>query len=515
MRVNSVFLVAVLVGSVAYGELLNVEVGGQMRIRGRYWSNTLSNGLNGPADERIPLDFLPLRAIGPTGTASRYDWDERGNDVKYFEQKTRLNVRALFTEDVSTFIELESFDRWGTDFRSDYLTGADFSANSVDDVEVLHAYIQLDKMLETPFRLRVGRQDIKLGKGWLVNDLITACISMSHDAIRLTYDTEALTVDTWMSKLSENSPLEEDGDVTFSGVYGTYKSLEHVDLSAYWLWVRDPRSLNDTNASFLQEWIENWLDFDDYDPTNLHTVGVRAWGKYEKIDYDLELAYQFGNADAVGFGFKTRGYGDHKARFGNWAGDVEVGYTFDVPWSPRVFLGAAYFEGEDNRDITPWEMMNPFDRAEASVSFNRLFSGKGYAWTYDVGQDTTNFHQFRTGVDLRPRDNIAAQVMLSYQAVNEPFDLPRMFSVGHYRVPIFPDLAFWTKESSRDMGFMTYAWIQYNYTDDLFIKVGWEHLFTGEAFEDGSFTSRHGLEFNGGTGRDDADYLFFDMGITF
>jgi hypothetical protein len=516
MRKIIVLLLLVGMCGVVYADLQNVTVGGQIRIRGRIWDDTLTFNASGPPAERIPAFLLPNRPIGPFGTFSRYDWDNAGNDLKYFEEKTRLNVHAFFTDDVSAFVELESFDVWGQDFRSDYVTGADNRANSVDDLEVLHSYIQMDKVFDLPLRLRVGRYDLKLGKGWLVNDMMTACLSMSHDGLRLTYDTDDWTVDAWMSKVFEANATEQDGDTDFYGVYATYKPLQAVDISAYWMWMRDAGRRNDTNGTWAAEWLENVLGLDDYDVSNLHTVGLRAFGKTGQLDYDLELAYQFGNADVSGVGFKEHGYGDTHAKYdGNWAGDLEVGYTFDCMMKPRVFAGAAYFSGEDNRDLSIGEWLNPFDRPDSSISFNRLFSGIGYGWTFDVFQNTSNFYQFRLGSTVKPTEKLAVTGQVSYQAVVEPFDLPKMVSVGRYRVPVWPELSFWTDESSRDMGWMTYLWGQYNYTEDLFVRAGWEHLFTGEAFEDGSFTSGNGLQFSGGTDRDGADYYFVDMGLNF
>lgn len=513
-KATSVLVLMLLCGSV-YAELQKVTVGGQIRIRGRVWSDTLSNGAGGPATERIPMFLLPERPIGPFGTFSRYDWDDRNHNLEYYEEKTRLNVRAFFTDDVSAFIELDSFDQWGTDFRSNYVTGADASANSINDIEILHSYIEMNKIYDLPLRLRVGRYDLKLGKGWLVNDLITACLSMSHDGMRLTYDTDVWTIDAWTSKINEAFAVEEDGDTDFYGVYATYKPLEALDISAYWMWMRDARSQNDTNGTWLPEAIEDVIGWDDYDTSSLHTLGVRAFGKSGKVDYDLELAYQFGEADVVGAGFKVNGYGDDGAEYDAWAGDLEVGYSFDAPWSPRVFAGAAYFSGEDNRDISFAEWLNPFDRPEASVSFNRLFSGIGYAWTWDVFQNSSNFYQFRAGVTGKPTDKLAVTGQVAYQQVVEPFDIPRSVHFGDWRIPVWSELSFWTEESSKDMGWYTYIWGQYNYSEDVFVRAGWEHLFTGEGLNDGSFTSGHGLEFSGGTDGDDADYYFVDLGLNF
>src|SRR5690606_30195979 len=122
------------------------------------------------------------------------------------------------------------------------------------------------------------------------------------------------------------------------------------------------------------------------------------------------------------------------------------------------FAGAAYFEGEDNRDLTFLEWLHPFARPEASLSFNRLFSGIGYAWTFDVFQNTSNFYQFRAGVNVKPTEKISATFQVAHQKVDEPFDLPVMVDVGRFRVPVAPRLSFWTEESSDDLGWFTYLW---------------------------------------------------------
>jgi hypothetical protein len=45
--------------------------------------------------------------------------------------------------------------------------------------------------------------------------------------------------------------------------------------------------------------------------------------------------------------------------------------------------------------------------------------------------------------------------------------------------------------------------------------VGWEHLFSGQALEDGNFLHKNGMEYSGGTDSKDADYVYVDTGIRF
>lgn len=501
----------------SYADLQNVDVGGEIRIRGRYWHNTYVNGPAGPSEIRIPDFFVPRRPIGPLGVTSRYDWSGDEPDYQIVEQRTRLNVNADFTHDVSAFIELESYDLWGEDYRSDYVTGADFRARATNDVEVYQGYIEANQWFGYPLRLRIGRQELKMGKGWLVDDITTAIWGRSFDAVRLTYSTDRLDVDAWWSKYVERGIAEQDGDVDFSGVYATYKGLEFLDISAYWMWIRDGGSLNDTSFIAPLEWLEEAFELDDYDVTSMHTTGARLWGRSGPVDYDLEAAYQFGDADAVGFGFKPANqiYGGDGAEYDGWAADLEVGYAIDVAWEPRVFIGGAYFDGEDNRDLSFWQWANPFYRPEASVSFNRLFPGKPYSLILEIGQDMSNFYQVRTGVTVHPTDAVTAGLTAAYYGVNEPFDRPVAFTAGQFQIPVAPALSFWTAESSDSIGTTVHGWITYNYSEDWYIKVGWEHLFTGQGLEDGSFTHRYGLEFNGGRGDDDADYIYIDTGLKF
>lgn len=500
----------------AAAELQNVMVGGDIRLRGRYWVNTYANGGGGPRELRLPPSLLPGRAIGPFGMDSRYDWDNRRHDFDLIEQKTRLYVDALLSGGVEAQITLESFDVWSRDFRSNYLTGADTPAASVDDLEVLYAYVDVKDAFGTPFDVRIGRQDLKLGKGWLISDIISACLSLSFDAVKVTYDVEPWRIDAWWAKLAETFALESDGDVDYYGTYATYSGFDAIDLSAYWLWVRDARSLNDTNLVWYLEWLENGVGLDDYDTGQLHTLGIRANGGISGWDYDLEAAWQMGNAAQAGFGFKRFTYGDDDAEYDGWAADLEVGYTFEeVPWQPRLFLGGAYFSGEDHRDLTFWEWLNPFAPPRASLSFNRMFSGVVHSWPLDTGQDLSNFRQVRAGVQAKPHDAVTVHVSMAQFWANEPFDWPRHVTLGHTRVPIAPDLAFWTQESDTDLGYNVYSWLRYDYSGDLFFRLIWERFFTGDGLRDGSFMHRNGLEFSGGSDADDADYFQFEMGLAF
>jgi len=516
----------IAVGVSAFADLQNVTVGGEVRVRGRWWRNAWAG--NYAPITRMPIAAFGKRALGPFGVNSLYDFDDRGNDITFVEQRTLLNVKADFTDSVAAFIEFADYAWWGEDFRSNYLTGVDRRADTADDIEVLQSYIEIDEMFGHPLRARIGRQNIEMGKKWLIGSQGSPFLPFSYDAIRLTYDpVDALTIDAWWAKLAESGPVEEDGDEDFYGVYGTYSGIEPVSLSAYWVWVRDAGKVFDTQNDWLGEWVEDLLDLDDYDVTNLHTVGLRAFGKTGGLDYDLELAYQFGDASSAGVLFQmpwvSGVYGDDGAEYDAWAGDLRVGYTFDYTCSPRIYVAAAYFEGEDNRDLSFWEWLNPFEKADASLSFNRLFSGVCYCAAQDAlagMQDMSNFWTVKVGVTANATEKVSTGLCVAHFEVLETFDWPRYIQLPglwapDIRFPIVPELGFWTQEADDDIGEVAHLWVKYQYSEDLWIKVGWEHLFTGDALEDGNFIKRNGLLMTSGTDNDDTDYIYFDTGLKF
>lgn len=542
----------------ANADLQNVEVGGKIEIYGAWYSNLFEPS---GGTERIPSFFLPNRSIGPYNTVSWLRAGDGGNNASYWEQRTRLHVSADFTNEVKAFIELDQIHGWGQDFRSNYLTGADGRANSSDNVEIFQAYIDVDKIFGLPARLRIGRQEMEFGSGWLTgSDLGPDPFSgLAYDAVRLTVGDDVMHFDAWASKLAERGADEEDGDIDFYGVYGTwvlgdgtssampknfsqalfpmhmvYKMYDSfmrngpfrgrkqpattdLQFDAYYMYLRDAGSLNDTNFAAPIEWLEDVVDVDDYSPTELHTVGGRGSGVWNGFDWEAEAAYQWGNADSTGFLFKPAGqlYGDDNAEWDFWAGHFEVGWTSPLPWDTRLFLGGAYYGGDDDRSISFVEWLNPFDRPDASVAFNRLFT----SWLEDSFIDISAMSNVWTGyigANAYPSERVELGFTLTYQEVLDGFDSPVTVSLGDWKIPVAPALSFWTEGGSNDLGWQTSLWATYAYTENLTFEVGWSHWLVGDAIGEGVvFTDEYNLRNIGGRGDDDQDYVYFLTTIAF
>ena len=261
-------------------ELQNVEVGGAVRIRGNY-----------------------------------YDLDSLG-EMSFVEQRTRLGVKADFTEDVSAMIEFDYYDMWGEDFRSLYLTGADFRGSGGNDVDLFQGYINVANMWGTPLHLRVGRQEFNLGNAFFIGlgDESAFFTGTSYDAILLSYITDTFMIHACAAKTVEQMGNFMSDDADLFGVYATCLAVEDVTFDAYWLFVRDDVALVGSK-------------------NNVHTLGLRSAGVIGAFDFEAEAAYQFGGGEDL----PPRA----DVEYDDFGVNIELGYTFDMTWQPRLFARFA------------------------------------------------------------------------------------------------------------------------------------------------------------------------------
>jgi len=439
MRSLKMMLIAAMIlslGGAAYAELQSAEVFGKIRIRGSW-----------------------------------YDMD---NNVEqsWVEQRTNLGVKADFTDEVSAVIEFDSYDVWGEDFRSDYVTGNDFRAASGDDVEVYQAYIEAREMWGTGLQLRVGRQELSLGSEWLVgvNDAAAGFWGLSFDAVRLDYVTDMFTVTALWAKLAENFGDFAENDADLYGIYGSYTGIEDMVIDAYWLYVREDES----PAGFVA--------FVGGTDADLHTFGLRAAGEFGGFDYEAEVAYQTGEVERPRVFF----WRDRDLDYDNFAANLEAGYTFDMAWTPRVFLGMAYLGGENGTDN--------------DLSFNRLFSNWEYS-EFIENTDLSNVFIYRAGVSVQPTEAIEVGLSGTWFEVDDEA----------------PDTGwwFWKNEADTTVGIESSLWMAYQYSDDLSFNMGWAHFFGDDGLEDLNVGPWNGLATYGGNGDDDYDYLWIETEISF
>jgi len=483
MRYTLIALLAVAmvgVGVPAFAQLQNVEVGGSIRIRGNYF--TVAPSMLG-AD---PNDYPSAAAV---------------------EQRTTVNVKADFADDVTAFIELDALNNWGDDFRSDPVTGqpildvsnsgsfqqfrapASASSTNLTNVNLYQAYIETRETGGYPVTLRIGRQEIQFGSEWLMgnNDTAGAFTGLSFDGITARYDGDSWNATAFWAKLAENGAVEEDVDNDLYGVYASYTGLEDIVIDAYWIYARLAGVGNDGLGRGIS------LTGGNPDTIEAHTFGVRAAGTYGQFDFEGEVAYQTGSVvdGTSASGLAARGtLATPDVEYNAWAANGEVGYTFDTNYQPRVFVGAAFFDG-GNSSSTSGDNID--------LAFNRLFSDWEYSQFLADG-DLSNVLILRGGASAEVTEKIGVAASVQWFQVDDQLD---GFARGV------------SSKSDDNLGWEVDVDATYQYSEDLYFAAGYAHFFTDDGVKDGNLVVANGLGFLGGGGDDDADYFYLETGISF
>lgn len=451
MRINAmaILVLAALCCGFATAELQQVEVGGSLRIRGNYFN----------------MDSL--------------------GKYSFIEQRTRLNVKADFTDDVSAFIEFDYYNMWGEDFRSNYLTGADFRSSQFNDndVALYQAYIRADNLWGTPLSLRVGRQEFRLGNAFFIGTQESSAFfyGMSYDAILLTYAHEQFVLNAVTAKTFERYGDFMKDDADLYGVYFSYIGIEDVSLDAYWLYARDRVGA---------------LGNDD--DIHLHTVGLRGAGVVNNFDFDVEGAYQFGSVHGIPNPWFRVFNREADVDFDEFGVNAELGYTFDVSWQPRVFGRFAYLGG-GSPDRSWWS--NDFD-----MPFIRLCSDLKYSEFFDndprspFKASLSNVFFYSLGLQAAPTEALQLKLVGAYFEVDK-----RAADMGRW---------FWRNRAGKSLGWELGVYADYHYSEDLTVRAGYAHFFGKRGLERNNFLAS-GLQPWGGDRRDDYDYLFIETEIRF
>jgi len=271
----------------------SIKVGGDLTIRGIYRDN---------------LDFS--------------NYDDEDTAESWLTSATRLWVGAELTDNVSVIVRLLNERDWsyeGDDIGFEYLN---------TDLELDLAYIKLKDLLIPGLSATLGRQEILLGKGFVVGNRqgdggsaygairaedLTA--RKSFDAWRLDYEVgvSPVTVTLFDTKINEDAGDNEDLDLW--GLNVGYKN-DNLSLEGYILMLAEQTG--------------------DY--TNLLTYGARIDQNVAAMpgfSYNLEAAFQSGTYEGT-------------EDMAGWAANGDVSYTFQNPMQAK--LGAAWFYASGDKN---------------------------------------------------------------------------------------------------------------------------------------------------------------------
>ncbi len=375
---------------------------------------------------RLRGDFVRNQSLTDFAFAS-------GQREAQFLQRSRLNVSAEDTVlGVKAFAQGQWYGRWGgTDHRS--------------DVDLYQGYVEWEKVLGSPLSLRAGRQEFAYGSTFFLgaNDFYNG---LSWDGLKVTVaPRDGVAVDLLgarMAKLNRGDP-----DLYLSGLHATVPVYEGGALDGYLFYNRGGFPLMHREVELIDgdQW---WL-----------TAGVRFAGKVGGFDYEVEPQVQWGRVKAA--------LGDGKDRVRAYGGHVDLGYTFSLPWRPRLF--AAYAFGSGHNDIT---------KGKYGEFHGNIFNDNYLVGDMSVVTDLS-------GVTVDGTHASGMQVWVAGISVNPLTTLNLNLDVHRFRARAVPD------NFSKDVGWEANLVGTYKPTKWLSFLVGLNRFFTGRLFEQATGSRRN------------------------
>lgn len=411
LKVLCVMALVFAVSATAYAETQSVKVSGDLTMRA-FARDDYDLCVKGHNNDPVVAD---------DGTISN-SW------ASFLQSTAEVQIDADLTDNVGGCIRLVNQRVWGN---SNYFSEAasmtgqvtapyDDSFTSLaiapgsDAFEVIVdlAYIELKEFLYSPLTVKIGRQDLWFGKGFIVGasqmDPSRALFAReytainSFDAIRATLDYSPWTIDGVFAKIAENAMRAGD-DTNLWGVNVGYVFDEYNAEAESYFWYKNRRFCGNTaNANTLIS-VAYGHDSDD-----VYTFGGR--GSFDPVEdwtIAVEGAYQFG--DYLGQPLTQW----HRSRSA-FAVDASVECRYfqeEYAWRPVASLEYILYSGEDklgegnpnqNGTYNGWDYMyrGKFDTAI------REFQNVYYRTLQGSSPSNTNQHQLLARGTIEPTDSI-------------------------------------------------------------------------------------------------------------
>ncbi len=219
----------------------------------------------------------------------------------------------------------------------------------------------------------------------------------------------------------------------FWGLYGESQHLPWLHINTYYFGLNDQR-----------------FPIANLDRT-YSTLGIRLYAlpHPSRMDYEIESVWQIGKLENT----------DHFAHFQT----INVGYTFNLPWSPRVLFQYDYASGD----------RNPND--SQSSGFDTLFGGRRFGY-----MPTGNFGPF-----FRRNISSPGWRILVKPAKRVRFQLKQRFwylatSRGGFSGSGLQDS---TGNSGNYLGHDLEIQVRWKVNKNLWLDAGYDHWFKGSYFE--------------------------------
>jgi hypothetical protein len=375
----------------------------------------------------------------------------------FFMQQIGLNVEADLTDNVSTYIRLINERDWNA--RHDGAsTGHGF------DILLDEAYVTLKEMLYAPLTVKIGRQNIWLGKGFVIGNSgnwgaggLPATINeysdmTAFDSIRATLDYDPWTVDLIYAKIGDDTGItsnRDDVDLYVANVGYDFTKYD-AEAEAYYINENDAtnKAANTTKNG----------------PSVVHTIGLRgSLVPFESMNLWAEGAMQFGRDRSGNLDNKREAY----------ALDLGLDYTFaDVKWTPKVGAEWIYLSGDKSDGKTrAWD---PVYRGKFD---NYIADFRGITKGVISGGDTglSNQQSIALFGSMSPMTDITLDGKWTYMWLDQKLQATDSAVTGGYM-----------NVDSKKVGWEIDGKIAYDYTEDVQFSTTVGYFKPGKAYETGA-----------------------------
>jgi hypothetical protein len=232
--------------------------------------------------------------------------------------RTQVGFNYRFSENAHIYLQLQDSRHWLSDLkREDFPETCPY----FDQLDVRQAYLEWQHIGGSPVGLKIGRQSFRFGDGRVFGPGDWGNVGRYWwDAMKLTFDWDAARLDLLYGRRVTREQIHCDDEHFDFDMWGVYTSLKRLPctLDLFYTFRRDDGEIIGEDGPGHQR---------------THTVGAYVDGKFGSYwDYRGTGAVQFGR-----FG---------QDRIEAYGANMRIGYTFDVPWQPRIGFEFSYASGD-------------------------------------------------------------------------------------------------------------------------------------------------------------------------
>lgn len=303
-------------------------------------------------------------------------------------------------------------------------------------------------------RVRVGRQETRLGTGYVLDQPLDAVQIFGQLGDFRVTGLIGKTIASYPN-IDRSEPVDSHSNRHMFGVQVAYEGLEHHVPFAYALWN------NDRTDERPKDWLQDYAYDSQY-------FGFGARGSIVKnLNYWGEFVFEQGHSFSSG-NFLRRDPID------SYGWDLGLEYLFEGPMRPRISGEYMFASGDSDRVYSPTDATGGRQRDGQDSSFVGFgFRDTGIA----AGPVLSNLHVFRAGGSLAPLEKL--ELFRDFEIGTNWF----LYHKHHSRGAISDSTA---GDFQGYVGWEMDYFVNWRLASDIAWTFRWGTFFPGDAYDDRS-----------------------------